>query len=431
MDISAFQLLKHNTRTNQNSRLHDTPIISYGRVIQVIDIQTVVVETVIQTSLSKEVYTVTLLSLSSALLELSDYPKLGDTVLLLFLQRHDPLMFIKSAINSAEATGYNAFSGVGVLMSAARRAASTVIAAYEENGKPIMEMTSDAELYGTFNNLATLTFCRMLFDREDEALITILFGNGRPFIEQHLARTERRHGFWKDPDGEWEEMDASVTEQYSPYAPIKKDIQGAQTTDIGLGTDKDDAPVETDAPLVQTVHGKAPITRDIRSPQSLKIGIGNAESDDAEEQRDAPITAELGEKADITLTSKSALTIHFAKAMLTETEDSYDLVVTGAITLTSDDLITVKAGGNIEISADGDVKVAAGGNAEVKAAGDAKVEATGNMDVKGANVTLDASALCTLKTGDAISWMPNIMPACPLGPVHGGVAAGIVKLKGA
>jgi hypothetical protein len=357
MDISAFQLTKNNTRTNSNARLHNVPIISYGRVIKVIDVQTVVVEAVVQTSLSKEVYTVTLLNLSSALLEISDYPKIGDTVLLLFLQRHDPFMFMRETVRNPDATGYNKFSGVGILMSTARNAAHTVMSCYEDDGNPVMEMTGDAEMYGTFNNLLTLTFCRAVFDSEDEQLISLLFGMGRPFITKHLARVEREYGFWKKTDNELVEMDASVKEKYSIYAPIARDIQGSQTTDVGLGADKDNALVETNAPIAETIHGKAPITRDIRSPQNVTIGIGNAESGDTEAQRNAPVTCTLGEQADITLSSKSALTMSFKKAVLIESEDTYDLQITGPITFHSDDAITVDAGANVVLQAGGKVYV--------------------------------------------------------------------------
>jgi hypothetical protein len=398
MDKSAFQLFKNISRTNTNAWLHSVPLIDFGRVIKVIDFQTVIVEAIVQTSLSKETYTVTLLNLSSDLLEISDEPKLGDTVLLLFLRKHHPLMFMSGTINDPNAAGYNEFSGVGILMSAAKRAAHTIISCYEDDGKPVTDITSDAEIYGTFHNLMTIEFCRAVFDSEDEQLINLVFGAGRPLVEKHLARIEREYGFWKDPDNELVEIDASVRERYSKYAPIAKDIQGAQTTNTGLGTDRADKPVETDAPITEVVHGKAPVTRDIRSPQNITIGIGNDESNDPEEQRDADINCTLGEKANITLTSKSALTLHFTKAILTETEDSYDLIVTGPITMTSEDNIAV--------------------------------EASGNVDVKGSNVTLDASSFCTLKTGDAAAWMPNVIPVCPLGLMHGGPSAGITRLKG-
>jgi hypothetical protein len=357
MDKSAFQLFKNTGRTNANEWLHNIPLIDFGRVIKVLDIQTVIAEAVIQTSLSKEAYTVTLLNLSSALLEISDEPKLGDTVLLLFLRKHHPLMFMSEEINASNAAGYNKFSGVGILMSAAKKAAHTVISCYDDGGKPVTDITSDAEIYGTFHNLTVIEFCRAVFDSEDEQIISLVFGTGRPLVEKHLARIAREHGFWKDPENELVEMDASVTEKYSKYAPITKDVQGRQTTSVGLGTDKDDKPVETDAPIAETIHGKSPVTRDIRSPQNVAIGIGNDESGDPEEQRDAGINCTLGEKADIALASKSALALHFAKAILTETEDGYDLAAAGPITMTSDNSIAAEAGGDAVVKAGGKVYI--------------------------------------------------------------------------
>jgi hypothetical protein len=299
MDKSAFQLLKNTDRTNTNTWLHNVPIVDFGRVIKVIDIQTVIVEAIVRTSLSKEVYTVTLLNFSSNLLEIAAEPKFGDAVLLLFLRKHHPLMFMRETIEDPDAAGYNKFSGVGMLLSTAKKAAHTIISCYDDDGKPVTDMVSDAEIYGTFHNVMTIEFCRAVFDSEDEKAINIVFGAGRPLVEKHLARIEREHGFWKDPDNELVEMDASVTERYSKYAPLSKDIQGAQTTIVGLGTDKDDKPVETDAPITETVHGKAPVTRDIRAPQTTVIGIGNDEAEEAAQEREAPITETVHGKSPI------------------------------------------------------------------------------------------------------------------------------------
>jgi hypothetical protein len=381
MDKSAFQLFKNTNRTNTNAWLHNTPIIDFGRVIKVIDMQTVIVETIIQSSLSKESCTATLLNLSSALLEVSDEPRPGDTVLLLFLRKHHPLMFMSETINDQNASGYNKFSGVGILMSAAKKVAHTIISCYDDDGKPVTDITSDAEIYGTFNSLMTIEFCRAVFDSEDEQIINLVFGTGRPLVEKHLARTEREYGFWKDPENALVEMDASVTERYSKYAPVTRDIQGAQTTGVGLGTDKDDAPVETEAPVVETVHGKAPVTRDIRSPQTVTVGIGNAETEDAEEERDAPVNetygskspitkdirgpqtwiigvgkdgdteapvdATLGEKADVALASKSGLTAKFRKVFDLLVEDAIKLVSKKAVTLKSESSELLEIGNTI------------------------------------------------------------------------------------
>jgi hypothetical protein len=239
-------------------------------------------------------------------------------------------------------------------MSTAKKTAHTILSFYySDKEKPVADLRSDAEVSATFNNITTLTFCRAVFDSEDEALISILFGEGRPLVEKHLSRIERLHGFWKGPDNGLIPMDASVTEKYSVYAPITKEIQGTRTTNTGLGTDKDGAPVETDAPVIEIVHGKAPVTRDIRSPQNVTIGIGNDESGDAGEQRDAAVSYTLGEKADITVTSKSALTMGFKKAVSLETEEDYDLKALGEIKAECEGKASVKAEGDVSITSGG------------------------------------------------------------------------------
>jgi hypothetical protein len=387
VDKSAFQIFKNTDRANTNAWLHNVPIIDFGRVIEVIDIQTVVVEAVVQTSLSKEAYTVTLLNLSSNLLEISDEPKLGDTVLLLFLRKHNPLMFMTKTIDDPNAAGYNKFSGVGILMSAVKKAAHTVISCYDDDDKPVTDVTSDAEIYGTFNNLMTVEFCRAVFDSEDEQSVSLVFGAGRPFAAKHLARVEREHGFWKDLENELVEMDAAVTERYSEYAPITKDIQGAQTTDVGLGADKDDNPVETEAPAIEIIHGKAPVVRDIRSPQTLIVGIGSAESGDDEEERDAPVNetygskspitkdirspqtykigigadgdtdapvdVTLGEKADITVSSKASLTAEFKKSLNASFEDTMSLTSKKSLDVSLEDTMSLVSKKAVTLKSDG------------------------------------------------------------------------------
>jgi hypothetical protein len=114
-------------------------------------------------------------------------------------------------------------------------------------------------------------------------------------------------------NGEQVELDAPVDETYSIYSPITKDIQGAQTKNVGLGKDKEGSPVETDAAITETIHGKAPIARDIRSPQNITIGIGNDETEDPSEQREAPVTIEMGEHADIDFNSQSGIVASIAK----------------------------------------------------------------------------------------------------------------------
>jgi len=337
MDISAFQLFKNNNRTNMNARLHATPIVDYGRIIRIIDIQTVVVEKVVNATSLKSYYTVTLLNLSSALFDVNIYPQVGDTVLLLFLRQHDARMFMPGvSVKNSNATGYNQFSGVGVLMSAAKSIADTVVRLYKDGEKSVAAIDSIAEWRGTFNGAMAAVFCRAVFDEEDEQAITMLFGEGRPLSQKFLDKVTREYGFWEDSDGNPVELDAAVTERYSKYALITRDIQGEQKTDVGLGVDKDANPIETDAPITEVVHGKSPITRDIRSPQDIIIGIGNDETEDAEENRDAPVAITLGGNANITVSSKSNLTAEFDKKLDVLFKDKIDVVSKKAVTIKSD-----------------------------------------------------------------------------------------------
>jgi hypothetical protein len=233
---------------------------------------------------------------------------------------------VQDSVHNPNAVGYNRFSGVGVLASTVKGFASTVMHHFETEGKPVTEITSLAKLFGTFNAELALTFCRAVFDGEDTALIDIVFGEGRPYMARFLSRCDHEHGFWHDNENAWRELDAAVTERYSPYAPITRDVQGAQTTSIGLGKDKyDGSLVETEAPVTETVHGKAPITKDIRGPLTVIIGIGNDESGDAEEQRDAPVAMSLGEKAGIGLQSKAGAVLEFAKAVSVQTDDAFSI----------------------------------------------------------------------------------------------------------
>jgi hypothetical protein len=52
----------------------------------------------------------------------------------------------------------------------------------------------------------------------------------------------------------------------------------------------------------------------------------------------------MGEKSDITLTSKSALTLHFDKAVSVGGEKTYSLTFTGKVSLESGDAISITAG---------------------------------------------------------------------------------------
>lgn len=82
--------------------------------------------------------------------------------------------------------------------------------------------------------------------------------------------------------------------------------------------------------------------------------------------------------------------------------------------------------GNTVTTADSGLNIGdANGNTVGMASGGITIE-----DANGNQIFMDAAGV-KLKTGDASTWLPNIIPACPFtGQPHGGPVAGIVKLTG-
>jgi hypothetical protein len=363
VETNAFELLKNSARTNGLDWLNATKIVSYGVVIKVIDTRTVAVETVVRTSRAKEVCIVPLLSPGSQLVEISVEPQIGDLVLLLYQQNFHPSMYSSpaerfeafnewSVYDRAQTVeGYTRFSGAGILMRVASFAAATAVRHFTEDGSAIVEADSLAHISATFRKEVGIVFDGSP-DKDGlaERAVSVLFSGQNPYMARFWSRAERLHGFHSNADGTLADTDASVTERYSPCAPVLRDYRSSVTKVVGLGTDPggdaEGAPVETDAPVTETIHGKAPVTRDIRSPQNIVIGIGNDETGDAEEQRDAPVSVTLGEKAGVTVTSKSGMVLHFDKAVAVSSGEGLDLAFAGAVTLSSGGDFAVEFGGS-------------------------------------------------------------------------------------
>ena len=115
---------------------------------------------------------------------------------------------------------------------------------------------------------------------------------------------------------------------------------------------------------------------------------------------------------------------------------------TGAITATSDSDVTIDSKGLVKI--DGATGLELNGNSNTLAmdsTGITLTDITGNSstfsaigisikDTNGNEIIQNATGT-TIKTGDAVTWQPNILPACLFtGAPHGGVSGGIVKLRG-
>jgi hypothetical protein len=385
--MNAFEYLKDNDRTNTMDWLNDTYLITYGVIIGVVSGNVVRAEAAVHKGLSREVFTIPLLSSASLLFSSCVEPQPGDAVLIFFLRDYSPKMFRdyraryeavqEWSVSDENAVSYTRFAGVGILVNALSAGSDTGIRHHRIGDSAVITFGSQAHVSAEFRKEVSVIFNALPGDGEfRDRLIQFIFGQHSPLSLEHWAQVKKFYGFSMLPDKSLEEVNAAVYEAYSVYAPITRDIQGAQTTAIGLGTDKDDNPVETDAPVTETAHGKAPVIRDIRGPQTLTVGIGNAESgDDAEEREapvketygskapitkdirsaqkyiigtgpdgatDAPVDIELNGKSNVTLTSKSGMTAHFDKAVSLDGKEGLDLTFKGKVTFTSDDDFSIE-----------------------------------------------------------------------------------------
>jgi hypothetical protein len=353
--VDFMELLKNNGLADFFDWLKYTKFISYGVIVEVVDAQTVRVAEVVKSGVSDNNHLATLLVPSSTLLEVAVLPKQGEPVLLFFTQKYHRSMFnlhrkaADAVIYDAGAEGYNSRAAVAVLLSPLKMNSSTALLFGGTAERPEASLTTMADWFAQFKGAMFLAFDG---EGEEEAPVSVITGKKRPFTEDHRGTTRREYGFVADTvEKTLMETDAAVDEAYSIYAPITRNIQGAQTTQVGIGTDPggdpDGQPVETEAPVTEVIHGKSPVHKDIRSPQTYRIGIGNTESGDAAEPREAPVNAELGKKAPITLTSASSATLHFDKPVSIDGKETYDLAFDGKVTVSSGAQITIAAGAKI------------------------------------------------------------------------------------
>jgi hypothetical protein len=288
--LTAWELLKDNPRTAAQDWVHEIPLVSYGVITRVIDAQTVDVKALVQTSTSgTEQYTVQLLTPSSMLFETYAQPLVGDTVLLLFVQRYAPGMFDdpaerevrtgRAVMVDPDAAGYTRFSGIGILMRTVRASSALTVSVLGNKDSAGVQVRSAIDVSAVFSRAVSLLFDDPHTDREHA--VQALFGEQSPYDEEHWAKTHRQYGMRELPDGSLAEVDAAVDEEYSRFAPITKTIQGSQTYTIG--------------------------------------------TDNNGEATDAPVVADLNEKSDITLTSKSGMAAKFEKSVTVSAGD-LDLV---------------------------------------------------------------------------------------------------------
>jgi hypothetical protein len=357
-NIDYFESAKGSMESAFVNMMKRMKIVSYGVVLEVIDVQTVRVAETVRTGVSERSYFATVLTPSSTLFESVTAPQPGDLVLLLFPQKWNPAMFglhrepLDAVVYDEKAEGYNSGAAVAVLLSPPKGHSSVTARFGGTPEAPEMTLAVLAEVYARFGKAVSA-----FFDGEDEAPISLLLGKSRPLLTDYRGTVRRRHGFIVDTVKKTLiKTDSAVAEEYSIYAPITRSIQGPQTLDVGLGTDPggdpEGRPVETKAPITETVHGKSPVLKDIRSPLTVKVGLGNAESGSASEPRNAPVDVKLGEKSPITLSSASGMTLHFDKAVSIDGKETCDLDFIGKITVKGGAQITLEAGAKIFIGND-------------------------------------------------------------------------------
>lgn len=286
--MDAVELLKNSRETNAEEWLKQTSIISYGVVVEAIGGSYAKVQKIVRTGVAKSYVIVPIISVGSAMSESAAAPVKGDLVLLLFLDRYNRNMFDLPAarakaqkgdwgIYDSDATGYNRFSGVGLLMAPFRGMADTVMRhSQDEAGTPNVSLTSRAQWQAVFGREMNILFDALPGDGEMvDRLIRLTFSQNSPLLAEHWAAVTRLHGFTVKSDLSLETVVAPVVERYSTMAPITKDIQGTQTIKIGKGTNP----------------------------------AGNPSGSPVDTH--APVTVEMGADADMQILSKSGLILHF------------------------------------------------------------------------------------------------------------------------
>jgi len=289
-DKSAFELLKNNSRTNSLAWLKAMPFIGYGVIIDVIDVNIVLVKEVVQTSLSQDVYTVSLLYPSSALKEEVIEPQKDDLVILFFLNRFNPHMFDDPQIRREEggettvydrnASGYDHFSGVGMLMSAAKGYAAMHIQHRTGADGPEIDAKAAAKLAAAFEKSVSA-----VFDGE----VSTGFSINAPYTESHKAPVTRLYGIEEQHDGSFKAFDAPVHEEYGPSSPVTKNIQGSVNITVGADNEGN----ATDAPVMVTLRENSPV--------SITSGAGKTEeyAEAVSLKCDEGISIETGDKITI------------------------------------------------------------------------------------------------------------------------------------
>jgi hypothetical protein len=279
MKLDAFEQSKHTALTNQRAWLNQTPIIEHAVIRAVINDSMVAVDLTVPNHDGPETYVVPLLILGNALVETAVEPTVGDTVLIFHTRNTHPFMhnnprerfdetgewYIFDPENTTY--GYTPLSGVAILLKAASTGAAFSVQ-HTLGAVPSSSLESASFLSATLFRGLSFLFQGQFVDDEPKP-VSLHFDVRSPLELTHDAHVTRTHGF--DLDGGTLEEPSGVSEAYSETSPIEKDVQGAQTVKIGKGKDGD-----TDAPVSVEIGTKANIDIDSGSAFNAKFNKGFA-----------------------------------------------------------------------------------------------------------------------------------------------------------
>jgi hypothetical protein len=297
--LDYFEAYKNNGQTNELDWLNKSIFASYGIVVDVIDINTVVAVSAADDTKFVQPVTLTLLRPSSALFERATEPVVGDRVIMLPLSVKALGMFDSDKpVVDKNAAAPGVFSSVGILLSTFKGASATTVLHGREDENYVTRLESAAvvslllgrALKAVFNSISG-----------DEELVKLVFGGLSPLLVEHRAAVDRNYGFDADAEGKETTVPAPVTERYSVDAPVKKSFQGPLAIEAGID------------------------------------GEGNP--------TEAPINVSIGEKSDITLSSASGMTLSFDKAVSIATQEGFEWTIAGDLTIKVDGKVNIESAG--------------------------------------------------------------------------------------
>lgn len=258
MTIDAFEANKENSRTSEMVWLRQLPIVTYGYVANVIDERTVKVVPVVQdTSSFVRTLDVTLLNLSSSLMEIHVQPQVKDLVMLFSLNSFDAGMFdpitlrpegSEVLVNTAN-NGYSVNSMVGILMTTFRAVAAVQLTLSMDEGNPLATLD-----FGAKTNVSSAGSFNFTLSSRDgkEHPVHVTINEKRPAKFTQRSSLHIRAGYGGAADDV--HVDAPTIVERGKKAPYDMTNEAATTLNF-----KEDAPLKINSETHVDVDSKEPV----------------------------------------------------------------------------------------------------------------------------------------------------------------------------